>query len=200
MTIDGTAAYRGFTNVPEQVVHAVAVAEQLGFANSCLPQQGELLRVLAAGVGAGVIGETGTGCGVGLAWLATGAHARARLVSVERDTQRAAAATAVFADDARVTVRADDWRDLAADGPFDLLVLDGGGQGKGDEPPVDPGDWLRLGGLLVVDDFTPLGSWPPMHDGRPDTARLRWLQHPRMRAAEVRVTPAAATIIATYVG
>lgn len=201
MTHDGTAAYRGYLpRLPDQVARAVATAERLGFAYSCLPQQGELLRVLAAGVGAGVIGETGTGCGVGLAWLASGAHPETRLVSAERNQQRAEAAAALFAHDPRIAVRACDWRELATDRPFDLLVLDGGGQGKGEEPPLDPGDWLRLGGLLVVDDVTPLRAWPPIHDGRPDSARLFWLQHPRLRAAEIRVTPSAATIVATYVG
>jgi predicted O-methyltransferase YrrM len=200
VTLDGTAAYRGYAHLPEQVVRAVATAERLGFESSCLPQQGELLRVLAAGVGAGVIGETGTGCGVGLAWLASGAHRGARLVGVERDTQRAAAAAAVFANDVRITVRTGDWRELAADGTFDLLVLDGGGQGKGDDPPLDPGDWLRVGGLLVMDDFTPMRTWPPTHDGRLDAVRLHWLRHPALRAAEVRVAPSAATIVATYVG
>lgn len=200
MTVNGTAAYRGYPHLPERVAGAVATAERLGFAYSCLPQQGELLRVLAAGIGAGVIGETGTGCGVGLAWLASGAHPDARLVGVERDPDRAGAATAALADDPRITVRTGDWRRLAGDGPFDLLVLDGGGHGKDGEPPLDPAGWLRLGGLLVVDDFTPLGGWPPTHDGRPDTARLHWLRHPRMRAAEIRVTPAAATIVATYLG
>jgi predicted O-methyltransferase YrrM len=182
------------------VARAVAVAERLGFAMSCLPEQGELLRVLAAGVGAGRIGETGTGCGVGLAWLASGAAPEASLVSVERDAERAAAAARVFAADPRVRVRTGDWPELAAFGPFDLLVLDGGGQGKAEEAPVDPGTWLHPGGVLVIDDFTPMTGWPPTFDGRPDQARLHWLEHPRMRATEIRVTPSAATLVATYIG
>jgi hypothetical protein len=80
-----------------------------------------------------------------------------------------------------------------------LLVLDGG-QGKADEPPLDPGDWLRPGGVAVVDDFTPMRTWPPTYDGQPDTARMYWLRHPRLCAAEVKVTPAAASILATYMG
>ena len=50
------------------VERAVDLARRLGFANSCRPEHGRLLRALAAG--AGTIGETGTGCGAGLAWLA----------------------------------------------------------------------------------------------------------------------------------
>jgi predicted O-methyltransferase YrrM len=200
MTTGGTAAYRACTDLPPLVAAAVAVAERVGFDCSCLPEQGELLRLLAAGAGPGVIGETGTGCGVGLAWLATGAHQDARLTSVEHDSHRARAAAEIFAGDPRVRVRTGDWRHLFAYGPFDLLVLDGGGQGKAGEPPLEPAQWLRPGGLLVIDDFTPLTGWPPTFRGQPDTTRLHWLQHPRLCAAEIRLTPQAATIVATSLG
>jgi predicted O-methyltransferase YrrM len=179
---------------------AVALADRVGFLNSCRPEHGRLLQVLAGGVGNGVIGETGTGCGVGLAWLASGAGPGARLVSVERDPVRAAAAAEVFAGDPRVRVVTGDWRDLRRDAPFDLLILDGGGQGKGDEPPLDPADWLRPGGAVVLDDFTPMTAWPPTHDGQIDAARTYWLRHPRLCAAELRVAPDAASIVATYIG
>ena len=49
-------------------------------------------------------------------------------------------AAAVFAGDPRVEVLTGDWRELAGRAPFDLLVLDGGGQGKGAEPPLEPAD------------------------------------------------------------
>jgi predicted O-methyltransferase YrrM len=121
------------------------------------------------------------------------------MVSVEREPGRAASAREIFADRPDVTVVAGDWRDLPG-APFDLLVLDGGGQGKGTEEPLDPAGWLRPGGLLVIDDFTPLTGWPPTHEGRPDAARLHWLRHPRLAAAEVRIAPDAATIVATFLG
>jgi predicted O-methyltransferase YrrM len=195
----GTAAHAGHADLPPLVSAAVALAVRSGFAWSCRPEQGRLLRVLAGGVGAGTIGETGTGCGVGLAWLASGTSTGGRLVSVERDAARAASAREVFANVPEVTVVAGDWRDLPG-APFDLLVLDGGGQGKGTEEPLAPADWLRPGGLLVIDDFTPMSGWPPVHEGRPDAARLHWLRHPRLAAAEVRVAPDSATIVATFLG
>lgn len=200
MTEQGTAAYVGVDDLPPLVRAAVDVARQAGFRHSCLPRQGALLRLLAGGVGPGTIGETGTGCGVGLAWLASGAHPGARLISVERDAERAEAARGVFRDLPAVRVHTGDWRRLQAFAPFDLLVLDGGGQGKGDEPPLDPAAWLRLGGLLVIDDFTPLTTWPPTYAGHVDTARQQWLDHPRLRATQVGITPASATILATYIG
>jgi len=191
----GTSSYVDLRDLPPLVSAAVRAARGAGFEASCLPEQGRLLQVLAGGAGPGAIGETGTGCGVGLAWLATAAHPQARLTSVERDPARAALAAQLFAGDQRVSVRCAGWAALAAAAPFDLLVLDGGGQGKGDEPPLDPAVWLRPGGVVVIDDFTPATTWPPVFGDTPDTARLYWLEHPALRTVELRVTPAAATLV-----
>ena len=68
MSPRGTAAYDGLTGLPPLVERAVDLARRAGFAHSCRPEHGRLLSALAAG--AGTIGETGTGYGVGLAWLA----------------------------------------------------------------------------------------------------------------------------------
>jgi len=200
MTVDGTAQYETSADLPRRVAAAAAAARDAGFTKSCLPQQGRLLQVLAGGVGAGRIGETGTGHGVGLAWLASTAYPEAQLFSVERDQRRAQQARQVFADEPRVQIRCGDWRELAQHAPFDLLVLDGGGQGKGNEPPLDPAGWLRPGGVVVLDDFTPGAGWPPHVGGILDEARLYWLEHPRLRTAEIRVTPTAASLVATYIG
>lgn len=213
---NGTDAYEGLPGLPPLVEAALGLARSLGFPCSCLPEHGELLRLLARGVkghgvngygmdghgpnGHGVIGETGTGCGVGLAWLLAGARPGSSVVSIERDPERAAAVQKVFADVPGATVRNGDWHELQEFAPFDLLVLDGGGQGKGGEPPLEPDQWMRTGGVLVVDDFSPLTSWPPMHGGAIDTARTYWLDHPQLRATQVNVRPDAATIIAAYVG
>jgi predicted O-methyltransferase YrrM len=200
VAMDGTRAYDGRDDLPPLVAAAVRAARESGFALSCLPAQGELLRLLAAGLGPWArIGETGTGCGVGLAWLASGASSTARLVSVERAPSVAEAARAVFRGTPNVEVVTGDWTALAGYGPFDLLVLDGGGQGKGSEPPLDPAGWLRPGGVLVIDDFAPTDDWPPTYLGEPDRARLHWLCHPSLLATQIRVTPEMTTVVATYV-
>jgi len=199
MSVDGTAAHRDIIDLPDLVATAVAAATEAGFDNSCRPEHGRLLSVLAAGVRGGVIGETGTGCGVGLAWLAAGACQDVRLVSVENDSARFAVAQRVFAGDDRVTLLRGDWRELAAHGPFDLLVPDGGGQGKGAETPLDPAGWLTFGGTLVIDDFAPFTEWPARFLGEPDTARLHWLTHPAMLATEIRLAPDLSTVVARYV-
>lgn len=126
MAPKGTAAYDQVEDLPPLVRMAVEAARLQGFTNSCLPSQGLLLQVLAGGIGDGVIGETGTGCGVGMAWIASGARRGVRLVSVEADGTRAAAARTVFADTPHVTIVHGDWRELREFGPFEMLVLDGG--------------------------------------------------------------------------
>ena len=195
MSIGGTASYADAA-VPPLVARAVAAAHRQRFDKSCREAHGRLLALLARGIGDGVVGETGTGCGVGLAWLASAASERCRLVSVEVEEASARAAREVFADEPRVTVLTDDWTALESHAPFDLLCLDGGGQGKNGEKPIDPVTWLRPGGVLVMDDFTPSTTWPPNYAGRVDSARLAWLTHASLLATEIRTEPTAAAIVA----
>jgi predicted O-methyltransferase YrrM len=191
----GTAAYDGLTDLPPLVSEAVSLARREGFGNSCRPEHGRLLFALASG--AAMIGETGTGCGVGLAWLASGARPGARLVSVELDPDRAALAAELFEDLPQVTVLRGDWREIDRAAPFDLLVLDGGGQGKQGGEQADAAVLLRPGGTLVIDDLTPAGQWPPMFRGQVDTVRVHWLAHPDLDAAELRLAPDLAALVAT---
>jgi hypothetical protein len=98
---------------------------------------------------------------------------------------------------AHVTVLAEDWASLLAHGPFDLLVLDGGGSGKAPgDAAVDPRLALKPFGTLVIDDFTPCTSWPPAHAGQVDLARLHWSQHPDLLATEVVLCAGMSTIVA----
>lgn len=204
-TFSKTALYATRTDLPPLVAQTIALANKLGFIASCTPEQGELLQVLARGRAGGIIGETGTGCGTGLAWVASAVGPETQLVSVEIDATRAAACQALFADLPNVTVLHGDWRLILEYGPFDLLILDGGGGSKrADDPPADPVTLLKPGGSLVLDDFhPPLEFWPEEAvsrdaDGRSVTlARQHWLQHPDLFATEVRVRPEASTILAT---
>ena len=186
MTSRGTFAYCG-VEVPSLVRRAVDLGLRLGFEDSCLPETGRLLSALASGVAEGTIGETGTGCGVGLAWLVSGAQPGTRLVSIEIDPVRASASRELFAGCPGVTVLCGDAGELFERGPFDLLVLDGGaGAGKHGDDPVDPGRVLTANGTLVIDDFWPMTTWPPtLPSGELDTARLYWLEHPALFTAEL---------------
>ncbi|MFE9498320.1 O-methyltransferase [Streptomyces collinus] len=197
MALTGTDAYTAMDGLPPLVASALAAARADGFPYSCRPEQGRLLHALAGGARAR-IGETGTGLGVGLAWLASGAAPGVRLYSVERDPGRARSAAAVFAGRPEVTVLGGDWRLIEEHGPFDLLVLDGGGQGKtAGDAPADVERLLAPGGTVVVDDFTPATGWPPLHGGEIDRARLHWLGHPALRAAELRLAADLSTVVGT---
>jgi predicted O-methyltransferase YrrM len=197
MSVGGTASYEHETDLPELVQRAVDLARASDFEFSCRPPQGRLLAILAAARAGARIGETGTGCGVGLAWMVSAADPSTCFVSAELDGERAARASDLFADHSNVTVLAGDWRQILEQAPFDLLVLDGGGSGKtpGDEP-VEPQRVLRPGGGLVIDDFTPWDTWPPTFEDGIDHARLHWLEHPDLLASEVQVHPRMSTIVA----
>ncbi|MET9351725.1 class I SAM-dependent methyltransferase [Streptomyces sp. NPDC006617] len=197
MSLQGTDAHRNADGtLPALVARAVAAARAHGFAHACRPEQGRLLHLLAAGATHG-IAETGTGCGVGLAWPASGARPGTRLVSVERDTERARVARQVFRHHEEVEILHGDWRRVEEHGPYDLLVLDGGGQAKGDGA-ADPARLLPPGGTLVVDDFTPATTWPPLFDGAPDRPRLHWLEHPALHTTELRLAPDLSVIVGTH--
>ena len=202
MSPNGTARYRlqAAGSCPDLVLSAVAAATELGFQFCVHPATGRLLQLLAAGVPAGgVIGETGTGTGAGLAWMATGAGPDVSLVSVEQDGSRAAAARRVFSGRPNVTVLHGDAGAVFERGPFDLLVHDGGwGSAKMGGPPVEPATVLRDGAIMTVDDYTPMDRWPPTYQDRPDEGRIHWLQHPDLLATEIRLAPDLAVIVARY--
>lgn len=199
MSVGGNTAYAGIAGLPSLVRAAIDVASSQGFDHSCAPEQGRLLSVLARGRTGQRIGETGTGCGVGLAWMIDATDESTSFVSVECDSARAGASAALFAGRPNVRVLHGNWTDLREYGPFDLLVLDGGGKGKepGDDPPLDPADgWLAVGGTIVLDDFTPSGQ--PGASAH-DPARRYWLEHPALQAAELRLSPTLATVVGTRV-
>jgi predicted O-methyltransferase YrrM len=178
---------------PALVAAAKALAAELEFDYSCSTGTGRLLATLAAATD-GTVGESGTGCGVGTAWLRSGAPPPRRIVTAERDPVRAAAAAALFQRDRAVTVLADDWTALRGHAPFGLFFLDGGGKPDG---PDAVADLVAPGGIVVMDDFTPSDGWPPEHGGQPDRLRVAWLTDPRFTAAEVRVSATESVILAT---
>ena len=197
MTLNGTALYTDWPlPVPDLVRRAVSDAEELGFPLCVHPGTGALLAVLAAGVGDGLVVETGTGTGAGLAWMVSAARPDTRFISVESDADRAASATARFADHPNVTVIEGDAADIWYAHRPDLLVLDGGGgAGKQGDEPIDVRRALAARGTVTVDDLTPTEVWPPQYQGRDDHARLHWLDHPDLHTTEISVAPDMAVLV-----
>ena len=151
-------------------------------------ETGRLLHLLASQRGRSRVAEIGAGAGVGAAWVLAGLASAARFVTVEPDEERAAAVEELLAGDEHARVLRGDWRDvLPEEAPFDLLFADGGGpQTKTDESLLG---LLMPGGTLVMDDLTPgrTGS---------DPIRELWLRHPRVAAAELRVSDRESVIVA----
>ncbi|MEU6991059.1 class I SAM-dependent methyltransferase [Streptomyces sp. NPDC046465] len=176
------------------MVAAEHIASEAGFKKSCIPEVGRLLRLAAVAKPDGVIAESGTGSGVGTAWLHSGlTGAGARLLTVERDEMLARRAAGVFADDERVSVLTGDWRLLERHAPFDVFFCDGGG--KRDDPQRVV-ELLAPGGILILDDFTPSPSWPPRFEGEVDELRLFYLTHPALEATEILTTPTSSAVVA----
>ncbi len=180
-------------DLPEVVQRAFDLSRRSGYVSFCRNETGRLLAGLAASRG-GVLAEFGTGTGVGAAWIRSGLRPEATLLTAELDAQLAGTASEVFRDDKQVEVLAADWSTLRGRGPFSLLFLD-----SRDEHASSPdavADLMDPGGLVVLDDFVPSTTWPPLVAGRVDGLRQAWLSDPRFTAAEVMVTDDAAVVLA----
>jgi predicted O-methyltransferase YrrM len=180
--------------LPGIVSRAFDVSRKSGYASFCRNETGRLLATLAA-TRTGTLAEFGTGTGVGTAWLRSGLRDGSRILTAELDPRLAEAAAEIFRDDDRVDVLAADWSTLRDQGPFSLLFLDA-------REPKDSGadtiiDLVEPGGVVVLDDFTPCASWPPIFAGRVDALREQWLTDERFTTVEVMVAPDASVLIAT---
>lgn len=180
--------------VPAVVAKAFDVSRRAGYVSFCRNETGRLLATLAA-TREGTMAEFGTGCGVGTAWLRSGARSGATILSAELDEKLAQAAQEIFADDPQVEVLSADWSTLRDKGPYSLLFLD---PSSPEDARVDAvADLVEPGGVVVMDDFAPCEQWPPITMGRVDTLREAWLTDDRFTAVEVMVAPDASALVAT---
>jgi predicted O-methyltransferase YrrM len=184
-------------DLPDVVRRAFDVSRRAGYVSFCRNETGRLLAALAA-TRSGTLAEFGTGCGVGTAWLRSGIRADARILTAELEPKLADAAASIFTDDERVEVLAADWSTLRDKGPFSLLFLDAREPvGSRDSSADTIIDLVEPGGVVVLDDFIPCSSWPPVFDGRVDVLREQWLTDERFTTVEVMVAPDASVLIAT---
>jgi predicted O-methyltransferase YrrM len=180
--------------LPDVVSRAFDVSRKHGYVSFCRNETGRLLATLAA-TRSGTLAEFGTGTGVGTAWLRSGVRPDARILTAELDATLAEAAGEIFAGDDQVEVLSADWSTMRDRGPFSLLFLDA-------REPKTAGadtiiDLVEPGGVVVLDDFTPCSSWPPVYEGRVDTLREQWLTDDRFTSVEVMVAEDASVLIAT---
>lgn len=183
-------------SVTQGVERALELSREYGFKNSCTPEVGKLLQLFVAAAGPGTVAELGTGCGVGSAWLLSGLREGQSFVSAESDLTYHRAVSKLFGDVPNARFLCGDWREALNYGPFQVVFVD---VGEAKDAGAKVVQALAVGGVVVLDDFTPEAHWPPEWRGRPDTRRDFWLQHPDMVATEILTTPEAAVIIAVRV-
>ena len=181
-------------DLPPLVSAALSLSGKRGFVSSTRTETGRLLAALAASRH-GTVGELGTGCGVGSAWLRSGATKGTKIVTAERDAELAQAVAELFAEDDAIEVLEADWTALLERGPFSLLFVDAREAKLSGRDVV--AEVVEPGGFVVLDDFTPSAGWPPMYEGRVDALRQEWLTDDRFTSVEVMVAADAAVILAT---
>ena len=119
-------------DTPDLVGAALRESLRIGYLESTRSETGRFLATMAASRH-GTIADFGTGCGVGTAWLRSGAPASTRVVTVERDPALAESATRLFAGTG-VEVMAGDWStmDWTAHGidSMSLVTIDIGTAGQ----------------------------------------------------------------------
>ncbi|MET1008004.1 MAG: cytidine deaminase [Propionibacteriaceae bacterium] len=178
--------------LPELVIRALRMSLERGYVQASRTETGRLLATLAA-TRTGTIAECGTGCGVGAAWLRSGAPKATRVLTAELDPELAHGVMDMFADD-DIDVMHADWASLNEQAPFSLVFLDRASARS--SPREELIDLVEPGGMIVIDDFTPCASWPPLTHGRVDTLRQEWLSDERFTSVDVMVAEDTSVIIA----
>ena len=109
-------------DLPELVIRALRLSLERGYMQASRTETGRLLAALAA-TRTGTIAECGTGCGVGAAWLRSGAPKTTRVITAELDPELAHGVMDMFAGD-DIDVMHADWSSLAEHAPFSLIFMD----------------------------------------------------------------------------
>jgi len=178
--------------LPDLVVRALRMSLLRGYVQASRSETGRLLAMLAA-TRSGTIAECGTGCGVGAAWLRSGAPKATRVITAELDPELAHGVMTMFAND-DIDVMHAYWGSLREHAPFSLIFLDA--SSAREWPRQDIVELLDQGGMIVLDDFTPCPSWPPLVRGRVDTLRLDWLADDRFTSVDVMVAEDTSVLVA----
>ncbi|WP_445480658.1 O-methyltransferase [Lysinibacillus irui] len=190
------SSYRSNTYIPELVQLSKALAKKYSFEHSCTDEVGRLLSVLVGQIKTGKILEIGTGFGIGSSWILSAIRPSVHFISVDHSKEKIelvrqnihhTQADFVFGD----------WKDLMKSGPFHLIFADAAAAKSIEAESLF--ECLDQGGLLLMDDFTPEEHFPKEWQGKPDTVREFWLNHPQLTATEIYVTPTSSVILATRI-
>lgn len=178
-------------DTPDLVGAALRESLRIGYLESTRSETGRFLATLAASR-QGTIADLGTGCGVGTAWLRSGAPVGTRVVTVERDPALARTASRLFAGSG-VEVIPGDWQTMDwsahAITTLSMVTIDIGTAGESRERLID---LLGPGGLLVLDD---LGGWNEAPERGDAMVLQAWKHEPRLICTEVYVAPDAGLLL-----
>lgn len=183
-------------DVPVLVTKALRKSLTMGYLDATRTETGRLLATLAASRH-GTIAECGTGCGVGAAWLRSGAPVTTRVLTAELEGTLAHQVSDMFAADGIDVLHAD-WSELRSAAPFSLLFMDATQALIADRDEVI--DLVEPGGMIVLDDFTPSRSEPSAAPDRTDRLRADWLGDPRLSSVELMVAADSAVVLAVRLG
>ena len=78
--------------------------------------------------------------------------------------------------------------------PFSLIFIDAASAREW--PRQEIVELLDAGGMIVLDDFTPCPTWPPLVRGRVDNLRLEWLSDERFTSVDVMVAEDTSVLVA----
>lgn len=175
---------------PPLVASALRHSLERGYLDATRSETGRLLATLAATV-SGPIADCGTGCGVGAAWLRTGAPATVPVITAELNPDLVGGVRELFsASDVQITCG--EWTSLADTGPFSLIFLDREGV---DQSGMDAVLALtQVGSLIVIDDFV-----PQHRTARVDQVRMDVFNEARLSTTEVMVSEDSAVLICARV-
>lgn len=188
--------YRSNTYIPELVAITKELAENNSFDGSCTDATGRLLAVLSGQIKQGKILEIGTGFGVGSAWILSAIQSNVQFISVDIEPNRVEFVNKNI-NHHQATFICGDWKEIIQKGPFQFAFADVAAA-KSVEGEILI-DILEVGGLLLMDDFTPEEHWPEHWRGKTDPVREFWLNHENLTATEIYLTPASSAILLTKI-
>ena len=153
--------------IPEIVQDILIKTEQIGFQMVSEPLVGALLRTLAVSKPSGRFLELGTGTGVSTAWILSGMDLQSTLLTVDNDAELVAIAQEQLGKDSRVEFHVEDGGAFIeklsnSKKLFDMVFADTwAGKYTHLEETLQ---FLKSGGLYVIDDMLPQSNWPEGHE------------------------------------
>lgn len=153
--------------IPEIVQEILVKTEDIGYEMVSEPLVGSLLRTLAMSKPSGRFLELGTGTGVSTAWILNGMDSQSTLLTIENDAVLVAIAQEHLEKDPRVKFHVEDGSIFieklsSSKEQFDMIFADTWAGKYTHFKEVM--QFLKPGGLYVIDDMLPQSNWPEGHE------------------------------------